>query len=129
MQQPGVGMPGLQMPHGAHGGPDQDEMQAAARRQLEVALQPQAQQQQQMLMAKIGQMQQFMDGVQVHGQAQDTHGVSAPPCATAAPARPPDAPARLRADGGEAAPTGRDHVPAERGDAAKPSPRIRDRLA
>ena len=93
MQQPGVGMPGLQMP-GAHGGPDQDEMQAAARRQLDLALQPQAQHQQQMLMAKIGQMQQYMDGVQVHGAVQDTHGVSAPPCATAAPVRPPDAPAR-----------------------------------
>ena len=79
MQQPGVGMPGLQMPHGAHGGPDQDEMQAAARHQLNLALQPQAQHQQQMLMAKIGQMQQYMDGVQVHGAVQDTHGVSAPP--------------------------------------------------
>ena len=128
MQQPGVGMPGLQMPHGAHGGPDQDELQAAARRQLDLALQPQRQQHMVQQLQKMGRMQQFMDGVQVHG-AQDTHGVSAPPCATAAPVRPPDAPARLRADGGEAAPTGRDHVPAERGDAAKPSPRIRDRLA
>ena len=43
--------------------------------------------------------------------------------------RPPDTPARLRAAGGEAPPRGRDHLPAERGDAAKPSPGIRDRLA
>ena len=87
MQQPGVGMPGLQMPgQMPHGGPDQDEMKAEARRQIDMALQPQEQHQQQMLIQQIGQMQQFMDGVQVHGAAQDTHGVSAPPCATAVPA-------------------------------------------
>ena len=94
MQQPGVGMPGLQMPHGAHGGPDQDELQAAARRQLDLALQPQRQQHMVQQLQKMGRMQQFMDGVQVHG-AQDTHGVSAPPCATAVP--PPAPLTRRRA--------------------------------